>query len=181
MVTEMRITANNLNDVFRAQPCGVETMELLGYTLIDELFADSSGFGQDDELALSVNQFERRVAELVAEYGPLTAKITDTGMFQVYIGLFKKNGKKQAKRIASNVVLIDRGDGKRIVRLYDTDILTENGDGTVTVNNGGYATRTTHKRINEFSTLYANSKQFETYVNGTRLDTQQTFTGSLRV
>ena len=177
----MTITSTTIENVFRAKACSVDTMELKGYTLIEELFADSSGFGRDDEMALSVNQFERRVKELVAEHGKLTAKITGQGMFQVYVGLFKKTGPAISKTIASNVLLIDRGDGKRVVRLYETDILTENGDGTLTVNNGGYATRTTHKRINEFSSLYANSRAFETYINGTNLAECNTYEGSLRV
>ena len=177
----MRITSNNWDKVFKAQPCSIETMELLGYELIDELFADSSGFGQDDELALSVSQFERRVQQLVKEHGTLTAKITGQGMFQVYVGLFKKTGKPAAKRIASNVHLITDNDGLRRVRLYETDILSENSDGTLTVDNGGYATRTTHKRINEFSNLYASSKKFETYINGVNLNEQNTFDGKLTV
>lgn len=177
----MNITINNWQDVFRAKQCSVDTMQLKGYELVDELFADSSGFGADDEPALSVSQFERKIQQLLKEHGKLTAKITSFGMFQVYVGLFKKTGKKQAKLLASNVLLIDKGDGKRIVRLYDTDILTENGDGTITVDNGDYATRTTHKRINEFSTLYANSKNYETYINGTKLSECSTYKAELRV
>lgn len=176
----MRINNNNWQKVFNAQPCSVDTMQMLGYELIEELFTDSSGFGADNEPALSINQFERRIQQLVAKYGTLTAKITGAGMFQVYVGLFKKTGTKCAKKIASNVLLIEK-DGKRMIRLYDTDILTDNGDGTLTVDNGGYATRTTHKRINEFSTLCANSKQYETYINGTKLSEQQVFAGSLTV
>jgi hypothetical protein len=146
----MRINNNNWQKVFGAKPCSIDTMELLGYELVEELFADSSGFGQDNEMALSVNQFEKRVKELVNEHGTLTAKITGQGMFQVYVGLFKKTGTVHARKIASNVLYINK-DGKKSIRLYDTDILTDNGDGTLTVNNGGFATRTTHKRINEFS------------------------------
>lgn len=162
----MKITATTLNKVFGAKPSSVDTMELLGYELIEELFADSSGFGQDSEPALSVNQFERRIAELVKEHGTLTAKITQAGMFQVYVGLFKKTGEKRAKKIASNVYLID---GKR-VRLYDTDIITDNGDGTITLNTGGFATMTTSKRMNEFSSAHIYRKNWEMYANGEKFD-----------
>lgn len=163
----MKITATTLNKVFGAKASSVETMELLGYQLIEELFADSSGFGQDSEPALSVNQFERRIAELVKEHGTLTAKITGQGMFQVYVGLFKKTGEKpRAKKIASNVLLID---GKR-VRLYDTDIITDNGDGTITLNTGGFDTMTTSKRMNEFSSAYVYRKNWEMYANGEKFD-----------
>src|ERR1700677_2804540 len=106
----MNITLSNYEKVFGAKTSSIETMELKGYELVEELFADSSGFGQDDEMALSVNQFEARTKELLKEHGSLTAKITGQGMFQVYVGFFKKTGKKVSKTIASNVLLIDRGD-----------------------------------------------------------------------
>lgn len=177
----MKITMNNIDDVFRAGTSSIKTMELTGYELIDEIMVDNSGFGSPDEYADTPEQFKTRLRVLLDEHGKLTAKITGIGQFQVYVGLFTKTGTKQAKRIASNVLLIDKGDGKRIVRLYDTDILTDNGDGTLTVDNGGYATRTTHKRINEFSTLMANAKNFETYINGHKLSERNTFEGGLRV
>lgn len=177
----MRLTINNWDKVFGAKQCSIETMKLMGYELVEELFTDSSGFGTDSEMALSVSQFERKIQELLKKHGTLTAKITGAGMFQVYVGLFKKTGKPVAKRIASNVLLINNGNGKRVIRLYETDILTDNGNGTITVDNGGYATRTTHKRINQFSNLYASSKQYETYINGVKLSEQNTFNGALTV
>lgn len=162
----MRITATTLDKVFGAKACSVETMELLGYELVEELFADSSGFGQDDEPALSVNQFERRIAELVREHGTLTAKITGQGMFQVYVGLFKKGGVKRARALASNVWLIDNNR----VRLYDTDIITDNGNGTITLNTGGFNTMTTSKRMNEFSSAHVYRKNWEMFANGQKFD-----------
>ena len=178
----MRINKDNLHKVYRAKACSVETMELLGYELVEELFVDSSGFGRDDELALTVSSFERELLRLINEYGTLTAKITRAGQFQVYVGLFTKTGTKRAKTIASNCYLITDDDGTRRVRLYETDILTDNRDGTLTVDNGGFATRTTHKRIMEFSDLYANSKQWQTYINGTLLtDENNKFKGALTV
>jgi hypothetical protein len=178
----MRINASNWQKVFKAQPCSTELMELLGFEEVASLFVDSSGFGQDNEPALTVTQFERQVKELVKEHGTLTAKITGQGMFQVYVGLFKKTGTPQAKRIASNTYLIDRNDGKRIVRLYDTDIITDNGNGTITLNSGGYNTNTTSKRMNEFSSAMVNRKNWEFYANGTKFDDNNTVTidGHLR-
>ena len=172
----MQLTLSNYERVFGAKLCSVETMELKGYELVEQLFADSSGFGQDDEMALSVNQFERRTKELLREHGTLTAKITGQGMFQVYVGFFKKTGNKVAKTIASNVLLIDKGDDKRIVRLYDTDIITENGDGTITLNTGGYNTMTTSKRMNEFSSAYVYRKNWEMYAGDTKFNSDNTIT-----
>jgi len=74
------------------------------------------------------------------------------------------------------VLLIDRGDGKRIVRLYDTDIITENGDGTITLNTGGFETMTTSKRMNEFSSAYVNRKNWEMYANGQKFNSDNTIT-----
>lgn len=172
----MKINQTNWSKVFRAKACSVDTMQLLGFELVEELFADSSGFGQDNEPALSIDQFERRIQELVQEHGTLTAKITGQGMFQVYVGLFKKTGNKQAKTIASNTYLIDRGDGKRVIRLYETDIITDNGDGTITLNTGGYNTTTTSKRMNEFSSAHVYRKNWEMYANGTKFNDDDTVT-----
>jgi len=176
----MNITIDNMSDVYRAGKASVDTMQLKGYELVHEQMVDNSGFGRPDEYADTPEQFESRLKSLLKEHGKLTAKITDVGQFQVYVGLFKKTGKSKVKTLASNVLLINK-DGKRIIRLYNTDILTDNGDGTLTVDNGGYATRTTHKRINQFSNLYANAKDWETYINGVKLSEQDTFKGNLTV
>lgn len=177
----MRLNKSNLHKVYRAKECSVDTMELLGFELVEELFVDNSGFGVESEPALTKSGFERKLEQLIEEHGTLTAKITNAGMFQVYVGLFTKTGAKRAKKLASNCYLITDDDGTRRVRLYETDILTEHNDGTLTVDNGGYATRTTHKRINEFSNLMATSRQFETYINGTNLNEQNKFEGWLTV
>lgn len=178
----MNLTLSNYTRVFGASASTIETMELKGYELVEEVFADSSGFGQDDEYALSVSQFEQRTKELLREHGTLTAKITGQGMFQVYVGFFKKTGAKISKTIASNVLLIDRGDGKRIIRLYDTNIITENGDGTITLNTGGFNTMTTSKRMNEFSSAYVYRKNWEMYAGSTKFNDDNTITidGHLR-
>lgn len=176
----MRITADTIDKVFKAKQCSVDNMQALGFELVEEVTVDNSGFGAPDEYADTSEQFTARLRRLIAEHGPLTAKITGVGQFQVYVGLFTKTGTKTCRTLASNTYLIER-DGKRIVRLYDTDILTDNGDGTITVDNGGYATLTTHKRIMEFSTLMAYARNFETYINGVNLNEQNIFEGRLKV
>jgi len=179
----MRLNLNNIENVYRAKVANTDTMEQMGYELIEQIMVDNSGFGRDDERADTPTQFEGRLIDLIQEHGTLTAKITSVGQFQVFVGLFKKNGAPTARLLASdNVHLVETDDGKRAVRLYDTDIITDNGDGTLTVDNGGYATRTTHKRINEFSSLDATARQFETHINGTALtNDNKTFDGWLRV
>lgn len=148
----MRITLDTINKVYKASPCNIETMELLGYQLIDELFVDSSGFGSETEPALTRNGFEDKLKDLLKEHGQLTAKITGAGMFQVYIGLFKKTGHKVARRISTNVLeinTVENGVPVKKIRLYDTDILTFKPH-SITFDNGGYATITTHKWMNKF-------------------------------
>lgn len=55
-----------------------------GYKLIDQLFVDSSGFGSENEPALTAEQF---LAEV--EQGKGYA-IIEQGQFQVWIGVFEK-------------------------------------------------------------------------------------------
>lgn len=144
----MIINKLNYKNVYKAKKVSVDTMELKGYKLIDELFVDSSGFGSEDEPALTPDNFEKKLLELLNEHGQLNATITGAGQFQVYVGLFKKEGVKQSKIIAPNTLEIIDGD-KRIIRLYDTNIITFE-PGKITLNTGGFNTRTTSDRMNKF-------------------------------
>lgn len=86
----MTITLENLDDVYRAKQASVDTMQAKGYKLLKEFFVDSSGFGAEDELALTVDQFNRELKQFITKHGKATAKITGAGQFQVYVGLFSK-------------------------------------------------------------------------------------------
>ncbi len=55
-----------------------------GWTLIERLFVDNSGFGSPNEPALTAEQFINKVKE---GFG---YAIIEEGQFQVYIGVFKK-------------------------------------------------------------------------------------------
>lgn len=145
----MKITISNIDLVYKAKQASIETMELKGYKLIENIMVDNSGFGRDEELAYTRGQFESHLINLLNEHGSLTAKITEVGQFQVYIGLFKKVGKAKAKKIANNTLRIDDGNGNYRIRLHDTDIITYK-DGVYTLNNGGYATKTTKSRMNQY-------------------------------
>ena len=62
-----------------------------GYRLINQYFCDSSGFGQDDEPALSINQFMGKI-----KVGHAYALI-ECGQFQAYVGEFvKREGLRKA-------------------------------------------------------------------------------------
>lgn len=146
----MKIAKANWRDVFRAKKASVETMEVKGYTLIENLFVDSSGFGMESELALTVSAFEKRVMELLETHGTLTAKITNAGQFQVYVGLFTKAGKSQSKKIANNTLEINYPDGRKAYRLHDTDIVIYHTNGDIELNTGGWDTLTTRARMNDY-------------------------------
>lgn len=122
-------------------------MEVKGYELIERLFVDSSGFGAEDEPALTVSQFERKVHEILDIHGTVTAKIIDAGQFQVYVGLFKKTGARIAKRIANNTLEIAYPDGRKAYRLHDTDIVTYMPNGDIRLDTGGWDTVTTRERM----------------------------------
>lgn len=143
----MKITSQNINDVFASKKASIDTMEKMGYELIKELFVDNSGLGEENEPALTRGQFIKEVEKLITEHGALTSKITSEGQFQVYVGFFKKTGKSTMRKIAGNTYKIETADGYTI-RFHDTDIITLQADG-MKLNNGGYMTATTKRRINE--------------------------------
>ncbi len=146
----MRIKDTNIDDVFKSKPCNIDTMQLKGYDLITELFADSSGIGQDWEIALTSEQLKEKLRLLIFQHGTIYTGITGTGMFQVYIGVFKKVRKSALSYISTNVSK-RMENGNIIIRLWDTDILKINDyEHTAQLFNGGYQTRTTAKWINKF-------------------------------
>ena len=57
---------------------------------IETLFCDSSGFGRDDESAMSLTQSEQKVKDLLDAGKQLYGAITDSGQFQVHITLYER-------------------------------------------------------------------------------------------
>lgn len=55
-----------------------------------EMFCDSSGFGQEGEPALTVEQFISRLHELVDENCCRGFGIGDVGQFQLYVKVYEK-------------------------------------------------------------------------------------------
>ncbi len=65
-----------------------------GWKLVDAIFCDSSGIGEEGEPALTRSQLWRRLEQdLDKGYG---YAIIGVGEFQVYVGVFRK---KRAKRV----------------------------------------------------------------------------------
>jgi hypothetical protein len=165
----MRITQDSLDNIFKSKLVTVETMTFKGYYIVEELLADSSGFGSDNEPALTPNQLKCRVSSIIEEHGPVFATITDEGQFQVYIGIFKRdpNSLCKSKKVANNTLEVIDWEGSRHIRLHNTNVLTFKGD-KITLNSGGYRTRTTKERINEFlpNGYHLSQKAFEWFLNG---------------
>jgi len=160
----MKLTLSNINEVYHAKKCSIETMELKGYELIKNLFVDSSGFGAPDEPAYTQSQFMQELTTILKTHDMVYATITDAGQFQVYVGLFKRTGKRIAKIVANNTLEVQYPDRKAI-RLHDTDIVTFKGD-KIILDNGGYETRTTKARMNDYiSPYYISQKNWEWYVH----------------
>jgi hypothetical protein len=167
----MKITKETWRKVFASKLVDIETMELKGYELVENLFVDSSGFGAPDEPAMTSrgegSQFEREVLALLETHGSLYATITNAGQFQVYVGLFKKTGKSRSKKIANNTLRIELQDGGYAIRFHDTNVLTFSADGkSVKLDSGGYRTRTTKERMSEYlpEGLSITQKNWEWYI-----------------
>lgn len=87
----MRITKNNLEDAFKSKKKDIrKTAGKLGLEYLENIFADSSGFGAEGEMALTIGQFKKRIAELVEKHGSIYTYITSAGQFQVNVGVYIK-------------------------------------------------------------------------------------------
>lgn len=146
----MKITKENINDIFNAKIQSIENMEMMGYKLIENLFVDNSGFGLDNELAYTKNQFIKEVEKILEKNKVVYAKITSVGQFQVYVGIFLKDKKAKhiMKKIKGNTYKIETPTGF-IIRYHNTNIIVKENN-SLKIYNGGYETRTTKERINEF-------------------------------
>lgn len=64
-----------------------------GYRKVEELFCDSSGFGSEDEPAMTKRALLARLREDVGAKGnPYFYAIIEVGQFQCYLGVFEKTG-----------------------------------------------------------------------------------------
>lgn len=58
---------------------------------------------------------------------------------------------QKAKLVARSTLYIEYVSGRRAIRYHDTDVVTWNLNGTITLNSGGFRTSTTKNRINEYT------------------------------
>jgi hypothetical protein len=126
--------------------------DIFGYELIQNFFVDNSGFGTENEPALTFSNFLSQVKEELY-YG-----IRDVGQFQVNIGEYKKVNRQKlqkdlgiisSKLISKSCRVINYINGNKTIKLYATDILQFKGN-KIILNSGGYKTTTTKARINQF-------------------------------
>lgn len=69
--------------------CGSREVDLdLKYNRIETLFVDSSGWGAEDESALTMPRFLERVGELVSVHGHVMLGTIEIGQFQLYVGVW---------------------------------------------------------------------------------------------
>jgi hypothetical protein len=60
----------------------------------------------------------------------------------------RKNPRRRREcKLANNTVLVQHADGRLAVRLHETDVVTFHGDGSATLNSGGWQTFTTRDRM----------------------------------
>lgn len=76
-------------DIFRSRDMQGLDLDAEKYELVDTLFCDSSGFGAPHESALTQEQVEARVNELLDQHGYLYSGLTGVGQFQVYVSIWR--------------------------------------------------------------------------------------------
>lgn len=83
MVTTMAIAKINGERLLNI-PCIENVKDRQNWDKVDEMFVDSSGFGAEDEPALTIKQFYEQVK------AGLGYAVIEAGQFQVYVGVFEK-------------------------------------------------------------------------------------------
>jgi hypothetical protein len=146
-------------NVFKCGKIIGENNTPVGYKVTDVYFVDNSGFGSENEPALTASQFLAKVKS-----GKYYA-ITGQGQFQVYVteyekiagsrkALYKELGILKSKLVRNNTRLTEYVDGRRTLRLHATDIITWKPDGKIILNSGGWRTHTTKERLNAYINMY---------------------------
>jgi hypothetical protein len=122
---------------------------------VNTYFVDNSGLGDRSEPALIFMDFLEKVKEGYF-YG-----IKEVGQFQVYIGEYKKIARQElkkqkdlagivsSKKVKNNTRLTIYANGDKVLRLHNTDIIKWQED-KIILNSGGYDTKTTRSRFNEY-------------------------------
>ena len=71
----------------------IGSMDPEGFEKVEDLFVDHSGFGSPGEAALTSEEFSEKLLAMVkASEVTLFAAITETGQFQLYVTVYRKEG-----------------------------------------------------------------------------------------
>lgn len=65
-----------------------------GWKKVEELFCDASGFGSENEPALTVRALKTKMLEYLDKPGTYGYGILEYGQFQAYVDIYKKVEKK---------------------------------------------------------------------------------------
>lgn len=155
-----KITSATLEEVFKSPQTSKPAIVAKGYKEIEEFFCDKSGWGAEDEPALTPKQLISQLKELVNKHGEVYTAITGEGQFQVYITVFEKSTASRAerlkeahlvasKKIANNTYEAQHESGERLIILHGTIVCNFRPTGNVILNSGGWQTKTTKDRINK--------------------------------
>ena len=174
----MKVTQENIYDIFKCTKKSPRVIESQGYELIEYLFCDNSGMGTSNERAYTQDGAIREIERITEEDPTVYVWIVDAGQFQVNLGVYKKTGKTTSKKIANNTYLID--DSKII--LHDTIIL-EQDKNNIILNSGGYETATTKNRINAYlpSRYILRQVNFEWYIYDGKTEKQIPFVDNMKL
>jgi hypothetical protein len=93
---DVMVELKDASDLFKAK--NLDGIDLKGYTEIETLFCDSSGWGSLGERALTKDQAIEAIQTLLDEAkGARYVGITGIGQFQVYITVYRKNANRARK------------------------------------------------------------------------------------
>lgn len=176
-----KVTIDTIQNAFKSKQESIDTAILKWYTLIEELFVDSSGFGSPSEPAYTQSQFIETLTKILADYPTVYTCITSAGQFQVYIWVFHKSWvtTKRTKKLRWVATYRVEYDDGHAIRYHDTDVIRFSNWGIVdagasrcdsntriTLDNGGWFSKTTKERINEYlpSNYYISQSKWLWYI-----------------
>lgn len=151
-----KVTIDTIQNAFKSKQESIDTAILKWYTLIEELFVDSSGFGSPSEPAYTQSQFTETLKKILTDYPTVYTAITNAGQFQVYIWVFHRDGFKRTTKLRWVATYEVQYDAGYAIRYHDTDVIYFAGvsSGTdcreIVLDNWGWFSKTTKERINEY-------------------------------
>lgn len=158
-----KITLENINDIFSAPLVSEETN---GYTMVESLLCDSSGWGLPSEPAYTRDQLIKYMTEKIETcLQPLFVGIIDQWQFQVRLWVFVKSARNP------NIKKIAVATTKEItptwfkIQYHDTVVYEEYNE-KIFLSNWGWTTNTTKKRINQFLPrwYYVSQRNYQWYL-----------------